>query len=188
LKSGSESSGRTDVKGRGKMTVKAIVYTSNTGYTAEYARMLGEETGLNVYPLDEAVQKLPEKAEVIYLGWVMGSLIRGLDKARKRFAVQAACGVLMGTSGSQIAELRKLNRLPESLPLFSLQGGFDMARLKGVYRLMMKFMTKALIRNIESKSVRSDEDEKILGLLRNGGSCVCSENLSPLIEWYSGQK
>ena len=28
--------------------ISAIVYTSNSGYTAEYARMLGELTGLPV--------------------------------------------------------------------------------------------------------------------------------------------
>ena len=31
------------------MKPTAIVYTSNTGYTAEYARLLGQGTGLPVY-------------------------------------------------------------------------------------------------------------------------------------------
>lgn len=34
--------------------INAIVYTSNTGYTAQYARLLGEKTGMPVYSLDEA--------------------------------------------------------------------------------------------------------------------------------------
>lgn len=37
---------------------KAIVYTSNTGYTEEYARLLGEETGLPVYSLKDASDSL----------------------------------------------------------------------------------------------------------------------------------
>ena len=32
--------------------MKAIVYTSNTGSTARYAAMLGQETGLPVYSMD----------------------------------------------------------------------------------------------------------------------------------------
>lgn len=166
------------------MAVKAIVYTSNTGYTAGYARMLGKETGIRVYSLDEAVRKLASNTEIIYLGWVMGGLIRGLDRARKKFDVKAVCGVLLGASGSQISQMRKMNKLPEAMPLFSLQGGFDMARLKGVYRLMMKFMVRVLVRDIEKKSVRTPEDEKILDLLKNGGSCVERRHLMPVLEWY----
>ncbi len=40
------------------MKAKAIVYTSNTGYTAAYAKLLGEKTGLLVYPLSEVVKSL----------------------------------------------------------------------------------------------------------------------------------
>lgn len=168
------------------MAVKAIVYTSNTGYTAQYAKMLGRETGLEVLTLEAALEKLPEKSEIIYLGWVMGSLIRGLDRAQKKFSVQAACGVLMGASGSQIPDMRRMNRLPETLPLFSLQGGFDMKRLKGIYKFMMKFMVRKLIKDLESKPAKAPEDETLLGLLKNGGSCVDKKNLRPVIDWYKG--
>lgn len=170
------------------MAVKAIVYTSNTGFTAEYAHLLGKKTGLDVYTLDAAAKDLCAGTEIIYLGWVMGSLIRGLDRAAKRFSVQAVCGVLMGTSGSQIPQMRKLNKIKEDIPLFSLQGGFDMNRLKGIYRLMMKFMVKKLIADIEAKPTHSGEDEILLNLLRNGGSCVSEKYLAPVIRWYSAQK
>lgn len=33
--------------------MKAIVYTSNTGTTAEYAKLIGEKTGLPVYSFEE---------------------------------------------------------------------------------------------------------------------------------------
>lgn len=39
------------------MNPNAIVYTSNTGFTEQYARLLGEKTGLPVYPLSEAERK-----------------------------------------------------------------------------------------------------------------------------------
>ena len=56
------------------MKPSAIVYTSNTGFTARYAAMLGERTALPVYSLDEAkaAQKnLPAMREtwVQSLGW-----------------------------------------------------------------------------------------------------------------------
>ena len=40
------------------MKPNAIVYTSNTGYTAEYAYLLGGKTGLPVYALAEAAGQL----------------------------------------------------------------------------------------------------------------------------------
>lgn len=40
--------------------MKAIVYTSNTGFTARYAEILGRQTGLEVWELSEAVKKLPK--------------------------------------------------------------------------------------------------------------------------------
>lgn len=40
------------------MKIDAIVYVSNTGYTKAYAQMLGNQTGLPVYPLEEAQKVL----------------------------------------------------------------------------------------------------------------------------------
>ena len=37
------------------MNLSAIVYTSNTGHTRQYALLLGEEIGVPVYSYDEAV-------------------------------------------------------------------------------------------------------------------------------------
>lgn len=47
--------------------ISAIVYTSNSGYTAEYARMLGELTGLPVNDLRQVHNPQPQR-EVIFLG------------------------------------------------------------------------------------------------------------------------
>ena len=52
------------------MKPTAIVYTSNTGCTAQYASLLGGETGLRVYPLEDAMKNLPQGSPVIYLGWL----------------------------------------------------------------------------------------------------------------------
>ena len=73
------------------MYVNAIVYTSKTGHTREYALLLGEKTGLPVYSLDEAISRLPGGSPVIYLGWVHASHVKGYTSAAKRFAVRAVC-------------------------------------------------------------------------------------------------
>ena len=60
----------------------AIVYVSNTGRTARYARMMGEKTGLPVYELAEARKALPKKAPIIYCGWLMATSVRITGRPR----------------------------------------------------------------------------------------------------------
>ena len=52
--------------------ISAIVYTSNSGYTAEYARLLGQATGLPVNDLRQVHTPQPDE-EVIFLGWLMAA-------------------------------------------------------------------------------------------------------------------
>ena len=80
---------------KGESRVEAIVYTSNTGSAAQYAERLAKETGLAAYSLDEARGKVPADSEVIYLGWVMASTVKGYAAAAKRYIVRAVCAVGM---------------------------------------------------------------------------------------------
>ena len=63
--------------------MKVIVYTSNTGHTAAYSKILGAKTGLPVYALNEAAKKLQKGTEIIYLGWLFANNIKGYKKATK---------------------------------------------------------------------------------------------------------
>ena len=65
--------------------VKAVVYTSKTGHTAEYAKIIGEKTGLSVYALGEASRHISKGTEIIYLGWLFANSVRGYKKAAKRY-------------------------------------------------------------------------------------------------------
>ena len=166
------------------MKPNAIVYTSNTGYTRQYAMLLGEKTKLPVYSLDEAVQKLAQGNTVIYLGWLMAGKVQGYAKAARRFHVAAVCGVGMGATGSQMQDLRKANALPAAMPVFTLQGGFDMARLRGVYKMMMTVMVKTAGKGLAEKENRTPEEDAMLELMLHGGSRVSEENLEAVWEWY----
>ena len=166
------------------MKPNSIVFTSNTGYTREYAALLGEKTGLPVYSLEEAGQRLAPGNTILYLGWLMAGKIQGYAKASARYHVAAVCGVGMGATGSQIADVRKANGLTAELPVFTLQGGFDITRLRGVYKLMMTVMTKTLGRKMAAKTDRTQEEDDMLELLTHGGSRVCVENLTEVVDWY----
>ena len=165
------------------MDANSIVYTSNTGYTAEYARLLGEKTGLPVYSLAEAEQKLAAGNRVIYLGWLMAGKVQGYKKAAKRYKVQAVCGVGMGGTGSQLQEVRKANAIPEKTPLFTLQGGFDIQKLSGVYKLMMTIMVKTAGKGLAEKQDRTPDEDVMLKMLTQGGSRVSADNLAEVLAW-----
>ena len=165
------------------MNANSIVYTSNTGYTAEYARLLGEKTGLPVYSLAEAEQKLAAGNRVIYLGWLMAGKVQGYKKAAKRYKVQAVCGVGMGGTGSQLQEVRKANAIPEKTPLFTLQGGFDIQKLSGVYKLMMTIMVKTAGKGLAEKKDRTPDEDVMLEMLTQGGSRVSADNLAEVLAW-----
>lgn len=169
------------------MKPTAIVYTSNTGYTRQYALLLGQKAGLPVYDLKES-KKLPASGScVIYLGWLMAGRIQGYAKAARRFQIAAVCGVGMGATGSQIEELRTGNALPDALPVFTLQGGFALQRLRGIYRLMMTIMAKTAGKRLADKPERTPDEDAMLELLLHGGSRVSEENLEAVWNWYLNQ-
>ena len=90
----------------------------------------------------------------------------------------------MGATGSQQSDVRKTNALPEKLPVFTMQGGFDLTKLHGVYRLMMTVMKKTVGKGLSEKPNRTPDEDAMLELLLRGGSCVSRENLTDLLAWY----
>ena len=55
----------------GQIRMKAIIHTSNTGSTAEYAQLLENELNLPVHSLQQAKNKVLSGSEIIYLGLIM---------------------------------------------------------------------------------------------------------------------
>lgn len=156
--------------------MQAIVYKSNTGHTRRYAQMLAKRTGLKALTLDEALKTLPPGAEVVYLGWLFASKIRGLAKAQKRFQVRAVCGVGSGFAGEEmIRALRAANKL-DGAALFYCQGGMDKSRLNPLYRALLSAMAK----NLEKESPRTEQQDAMLDMLKNGADLVSEAALEPL--------
>lgn len=168
--------------------MKAIVYTSNTGSTAQYAKLLAHEVKLPVYSLEEARKRIPDDSEIIYLGWIMASGIKGYEQAKKRYKIDAICAVGMGQTGTQMNEVRKKNAISDSTPLFTLQGNFDIKKLHGAYKVMMSIMLKTAGKALTRKTNRNSEEDDLLKMMFHGGERVKSENLKEIVTWYHDQK
>ena len=164
--------------------MKAIVYTSKNGHTAEYAEILGRQTGLTVYSLKDAEKQIENGTPIIYLGWLMASRVMGLNKAKKKFKVSAVCGIGLCDTGSLLTEVRKVNTLPEDFPLFTMQGGMDKDKLKGFDKLLINMLEKSLA----SQKERTDADERMLYLLTHNANYVSENNTADFMKWYNTNK
>ena len=98
--------------------MNAIIYTTNTGSTEHYAKLLAQKTGLPVYSLAEAKKWVFAGAEVIYFGWIMAGSVKGYAEAAKRYQVRAVCGVGMGQTGTQTDSVRKKSAISADILLF----------------------------------------------------------------------
>lgn len=166
----------------------AIIYTTNTGSTEQYAKMLAQKTGLQAYSLAEAKKRIFAGAEVIYFGWLMAGSVKGYAAAAKHYRVCAVCGIGMGQTGSQTDSVRKKSVIPANIPLFTLQGNFNVKKLHGIYRPMMEIMVKTVGKSLSAKKDRTPEENDMLDMMRCGGERVKAENLSAVLEWYSAQQ
>lgn len=159
------------------MRASAIVYTSATGFTAQYATLLHHQTGLPLYQLEEAAG-LPGSTRVLYLGWLRAGKIMGLKKAASRLKVAGICAVGLAPEGNP-SKLREDNRLGE-IPLFYLRGGYAPARVKGLNKMMMAAMEKVL-------SGRHDpQSRSALEAVRRGADWVSQAQLEPVPDWLDG--
>lgn len=163
--------------------MKAIVFESYTGNTKKYAELLGQKTGIPVYEHKEASKHLGKNDEIIYMGWLFASSVKGYKKASKNYNVKAVCGVGMRRSSDEAYnDMVKSNKI-DGTKAFYLQGGYDGNKLRGIYKLMMKMMSKVLLNMIEKKETKTDEDLETIDMINNGRSLVKEENLAPVLEW-----
>ena len=162
--------------------IQAIVYTSNTGSTEQYARLLGQETGLPACSLAEARKTVNDGAQIIYLGWVMAGAIQGYADAARCYRIPMVCAVGMEPAGKE-QELREKNGIPQDAALYPLQGGYLPDRLRGVQKLMMRMITGSMVKTLAAKADRTPGEDDLRDLMRHGGSRVSPENLAAPMRW-----
>lgn len=134
--------------------MEAVVYTSNTGHTKAYAWMIADKMDLGTFELREATKELEKGTPIVYFGWLCANTIKGYKKASKYFDIKMVCAVGLCDTGTAIDAVRKANSIPEDIPVFTLQGGMDKTKLHGIN----KFMIKTLIKVMESKKDKTEED------------------------------
>lgn len=165
--------------------LSAICYSSNSGYTKDYAKLLGEALSLPVYNL-KRVPKSVRGKEIIYMGWVMAGKIVGYAEADKKYDIEAVVQVGMAPPSEALNERAVKNHHITGKKVFTLRGGFDLDRLHGVNKLIMSLKAAQIKMSVKKakKKGQLSEDQKISEkMVTEGYSCVCMENLSEIVEW-----
>ena len=163
-----------------------IIYRSNTGFTKEYAEMLGKAEKMKVLSLPEARETVREP--VFYMAPLMAGHITGIDQAVKKLDVKGVCGVGMSPASSQVLEtLSKANYIPNG-PVFYLQGGWAPKKVGWLKRRMVNMVTKSTRKALRDKGGRrTPEEDRYLDFLLHGGSFVAFENLTAIRSWMKEQ-
>lgn len=168
--------------------ISAILYASNTGYTKQYAELFSQSTGLPAYNIKNSIPPAAAGADVIFFGWLMAGNVQGYKKICKKYRVRALCAVGMSpVLPDQTEGIRKLYGLSDT-PVFYMQGGFDINRLTGVYKLMMRLMCKKILGNMAKLDSRTPEQEAVYQMATVGANYVSAENLKPALDWYETVK
>lgn len=166
------------------MQEKMILYTSNAGHAEAYAQLLSKELGLSCFRL--GTEKVERGAKVIFLGWLMAGSVSGLKKALSLYEVTTIAIVGMAAFDEKNEkEVVEKYHLATNQKVFYLQGGFEMDKLKGLYKFMMGIMKKTVGKSLKKKADKTPEEQDMLDMLLNGRSCVKKENLSSLIAWVT---
>ena len=168
--------------------MKAIIYTTNTGSAEQYAKMLAEQTGLPVFSMEEAKSEVEAGSEIIYLGWIMAAQVKGYKTAAKKYKIRAVCAVGMERTGTRTEQIREKTFVPAEVPLFTLQGNFNVKKLHGFYRLMMSMMIKMVTKQLVAKTDRTQRENEMLEIMLQGGENVRKENLAEVLDWYKREQ
>ena len=178
------------------MNAAAIVYTSQTGFTARYAALLAERTGLPCRPLKEAAA-LPRGTAVIYLGWLCAGGIKGLKGAVIHDPVTTTDELIpSGETSSyrsnplRLAEFTLSRREPayvgRAKAVAEIEaerlGGDAPEKLTGFYRAMMAPMARLVSR----APAETEADRAMRDAFRDGGDWVSPERLAPVLAWLDG--
>lgn len=165
-----------------------IIYRSNTGFTQEYAEMLGKAEHLTVLPAGEAEGKVGPGEPVFYMGPLTAGHIAGIDKAVKRYDVRGVCGVGMSPPSQQVLDTMSKANYVHGAPIFYLQGGWSPEKVGWFKRRMVSMVTKSTREALRGKGHRrTPAEEAQYQMLLKGGSFVAFENLRSIRIWLQSQ-
>ena len=173
-----------------------IIYSSQTGFTAQYAQWMAEATGADRMELKEAKKKkanyFDDYENIVYGGWVMGGHVNKLQWFEqhlnawkgKRLAVFA-----VGASPEDSEAVEEFLRQTfageqwNHIAHFYCQGGLNYDRMSAPNRMLMKMLEKSL----DSKKDKTPQEEEMAQMLSISYDISDPKYAQPVIDWIRAE-
>lgn len=160
--------------------IAGIIYNSLTGSCERIANDLAKSLGVTAAPMGAAAPG----GKVIYVGWTLAAGVVGLKKAMEKYDVAAVVQVGMGAVTEESAAFaRKSNSIPDSIAVFSKQGGFHLKKLPIHYRLIMTLKDKEIVSRLMNKGELNLQERATLHMASTGDGEPASWDVSDIVSW-----
>ena len=154
-----------------------IVYSSKTGSTKKYAEILSSRTGLACYSVKE---KFPDDM-IIFLGWLRGPRIVGIDRVDMNRVLAVAAVSLDDNPEFGWKKVKDINHV--SVPFYHMRGWIDRSKIGIVSKIMFCFLCAMYkLRGL------NDHTKPLFNAMMEGGSFFDESGLDPICEFVASRK
>lgn len=169
----------------------AVVYSSHTGFTQNYAAWLAKELHCDLKTVKESsVSDLLQYDTIIYGGGLYAVGISGIKLITKNYQLLKDKKLIIFAVGASpvreetTKEIRKANLSDEmsDVQFFYLRGGFDYSRLSPFFKLLMK-LRKLQLKSMKNKSA---DAKGMLASYDHPLDFTNIKNIMPIIESVVG--
>lgn len=169
----------------------AVIYTSQTGFTKQYAEWIAEDVQGDCMTVAEAEKKdLSGYDAIVFGGWCFAGSIKKLDWFKKK-AVQWAdkkkVVYAVGASPLENPELQeglRRNFTDEEwaqISVFYCPGGLCYEKMSGVSRVMMKMFVRMLAKN------KSEKEQAMAKMLSKSYDISDRKYIAPMVEYLKAE-
>jgi len=169
----------------------AVIYTSQTGFTKQYAEWIAEDVQGDCMTVAEAEKKdLSGYDAIVFGGWCFAGSIKKLDWFKKKAAQWADKKKVVYAVGASPLEnpelqegLRK-NFTDEEwaqISVFYCPGGLCYEKMSGVSRVMMKMFVRMLAKN------KSEKEQAMAKMLSKSYDISDRKYIAPMVEYLKAE-
>ncbi len=159
--------------------ITAVIYSSKSGFSRQYAEIIAKELNINMYNIKEAKEKLIAKSEIIYVAGITVTKIRELSRVNRLFRVQYVIGVGMTDYSEEYENTIFSNNINISDKFYYTPGGYDATKTKGLDKFLislLKLYYKQLKKDAKKRNKELlPKDQDIINILEKGYSNKVSE-------------
>lgn len=167
-----------------------VIYSSKTGFTKRYAKIISQELGCKVLSFDEAKKEdISVYDQIIYGGSLYASGVLGLKKMlniieKNKYKRVVVFGVGTTSYNESLTDELISKNYPKGQPdnhkFFYLRGGFNFNKLNFVDKFLMNMMKKS----IEKKKYEdmTEDDKGLIAAFDNPVDFVSKDLTAGILE------